>query len=109
MVTKITNSVLNLVDPPLDNLVLLEGTFDDVVIGSHVPNEAFFTELTDTSIAAPLVGAPTGLLAGVYLGNGLAMAGNVLYVVFPPPPPAILLEDGSYLLGEDGNPLLLES
>jgi hypothetical protein len=65
MVRKASNSVLNLVSPPIDDLVLLEGTFDNVVISSHVPNEAFFTELTDTSLAAPLVGAHTGLLTNV--------------------------------------------
>jgi hypothetical protein len=48
MVTKASNSVLNLVNPPIDDMVLLSGTLDDVVIGSHVPNEAFFTDLTDT-------------------------------------------------------------
>src|SRR5579862_9465014 len=93
MVTKVSNSVLNLVSPPIDNLVLLEGTFDDVVIGEHVPNEALFTELTDTSLASPLVGAPTGLLSEVFLGTGLAMSGNVLYctigpTVSPPVSPA---------------------
>jgi hypothetical protein len=30
------NSALDLVDPPLDNMVLLEGTLDDITIGSHV-------------------------------------------------------------------------
>lgn len=84
MVTKITNPYLNFVDPPIDDMVLLEGTLDDVVIGEHVPNEATFTELTDTSLASPLIGATTGLLSEVFLGTGLAMAGNVLYVVFSP-------------------------
>jgi hypothetical protein len=97
MVTKASNSVLNLVNPPIDDMVLLSGTLDDVVIGSHVPQEAFFTELTDTSLAAPLIGAQHGLLTDVFLGAGLAMAGNILYCtvnppvsppVSPPPPPA---------------------
>jgi hypothetical protein len=86
MVLKASNSVLNLVSPPISNMVLREGTLDNVIIGSHVPNEAFFTDLTDTSLAAPLVGATTGLLSGVYLGAGLAMAGNVLYCTVSPPP-----------------------
>jgi hypothetical protein len=52
MVTKASNSVLNLVDPPIENLGLREGIFDNVVIGEHVPNEAFFTELIDTSLTS---------------------------------------------------------
>lgn len=86
MVTKASNSVLNLVSPPIDNLVLREGTFDDVVIGQHVPTEATFTELTDTALASPLVGAPNGLLSEVFLGTGLAMSGNVLYCTISPSP-----------------------
>jgi hypothetical protein len=74
MVTKASNSVLNLVDLPIENLVLREGIFDNIVIGEHVPNEAFFTELTDTSLASPLIGTPGGLLREVFLGVGLVMA-----------------------------------
>lgn len=101
MVTKVTARVVNFVDPPISDLVLESGTFDDVVIGSHVPNEAFFTELTDTSIAAPLIGAQTGLLTGVVLGTGLAMVGNILYCTVspsvspaPPPPTSATLISG---------------
>jgi hypothetical protein len=35
MAVKVSNAVLNLVDPPLSNLVLLSATFDNVVIGSR--------------------------------------------------------------------------
>ncbi|HWB48359.1 MAG TPA: hypothetical protein VG651_04555 [Stellaceae bacterium] len=46
---------------------------DDVVIGSHVPNVGFFTDLTDTSlVGAPLVGTTSsGMLTQVFLGDGL--------------------------------------
>lgn len=76
MSTKATNSTLNLVNPPIENMVLLQGAFDDVVIGSHVPNVGFFTNITDTALAgAPLVGAAsTGLLSQVFLGTGLEIA-----------------------------------
>jgi hypothetical protein len=79
MVVKASNAVLNLVDPPISDMVLLQGTLDDVVIGSHVPNAGYFTAITDTALAAPLVGAQHGLLTDVVLGAGLAMSGNVLY------------------------------
>jgi hypothetical protein len=76
---KAGNSVLNLVQPPIDNLVLLEGVFDDVVIGSHVPNVGFFTNITVTSLAgAPLVGASAGLLVPVFVGSGLQLTGGAL-------------------------------
>jgi len=42
MVTKATNPFLNLVNPPISNMVLQEGTLDNVVIGSHVPNVGTF-------------------------------------------------------------------
>ena len=77
---KASNAVLNLVNPPIDEMVLLSGSFDDVVIGSHVPSSAVFTSVTDTSLASPLVGAPNGALTQVFLGTGLAMSGNVLYL-----------------------------
>lgn len=71
MRSKAGNSVLNLVNPPIDNMVLLRGVFDDVVIGSHVPNVGFFTNITVTSLASPLIGAPGGRLSPVFLGTGL--------------------------------------
>lgn len=71
MTSKANNSVLNLVHPPIDNMVLREGAFDDVVIGSHVRNVGFFTNITDTSLASPLIGASTGRLSQVFLGTGL--------------------------------------
>jgi|SRR6516162_1810388 len=58
MVTKASNSVLNLVDPPIWNLIFEEGVFDKVVIGQHVPNVGYFIVITDTSLAAPLIDAP---------------------------------------------------
>jgi hypothetical protein len=67
-------------------MVLLQGTFDDVVIGEHVPGPAYFTNITVDTISAPLVGAANGLLQGIVLGPGLAMSGNVLHVVFPDEP-----------------------
>lgn len=91
MRSKASNSVLNLVHPPIDNMVLLQGVFDDVVIGSHVPNVGFFTDVTVTSLAsAPLVGATdTGLLSKVLLGTGLELiivnGRHVLTRVTPPP------------------------
>ena len=105
MTTKVTNSVLNFVDPPISDLVLLEGTFNNVVIGSHVPNEAFFTELTDTSLASPLIGASAGLLTEVFLGTGLAMSGNVLYCTIgpAPAPPPSLYGRGLYGTGPYGD------
>ena len=93
-------------------MVLLEGALDDVVIGSHVPNVGFFTEITDVGVASPssvnaqLGGADhTGLLVPITLGVGLIMTGNVLSLVDTGPGPPgpgspsndILREDGSYL------------
>jgi hypothetical protein len=39
----------------------------------------------DTSLTSPLIGAPAGLLPEVFLGVGLALAGNVLYCTAGPP------------------------
>lgn len=135
MRTKATNSTLNLVHPPIDRLVLLQGAFDDVVIGSHVPNVGFFTNITDTALSgAPLVGAASsGLLIPVFVGSGLTLTDGVLSVVGTPPVPTsvnltgvqalsapgtfsignttsdtVLREDGSYLLREDGDHILRE-
>lgn len=80
MVTKATNSVLNLVSPPIDNMVLSEGTLNDSTIGLTVPAAGKFTSITDTGINSPLVGAPSGLLTGVELGTTLVLNGNVLDV-----------------------------
>jgi hypothetical protein len=73
----------NLVNPPISDMVLLNGTLDDVTIGSHVPASIFATQITDTELASPLVGAAAGRLTEVTLGAGLALSGNVLHVVFP--------------------------
>ena len=81
--TRVTNSVLNLVSPPISDMVLLHGTLDDVVIGAHVPAPLYATQIVDTELASPLVGAPGGRLSEVRLGAGLALSGQVLHVVFP--------------------------
>lgn len=78
-----TNSVLNLVSPPIDDMVLLHGTADDVTIGAHVPAPIFASQIVDTELASPLVGAQFGRLTEVVLGTGLALSGNILHVVFP--------------------------
>jgi hypothetical protein len=96
MPTKANNNVLNLVSPPIDDMVLLQGTLDDVVIGSHVPKIGVFTNITNTSLASPLMGAPAGLLTPVYIGAGLVLTGNVLSVVTPPPPPPSGYGEGAY-------------
>lgn len=83
MTTKANNSVLDLVTPPIHNMVLLQGVMDSVVIGSTVPAPAHFTQMYDTELASPLIGAPSHRLAQVFLGNGLILTGNVLSVVFP--------------------------
>ena len=88
MVTKASNSVLNLVDPPIDEMVLLSGTIDDVTIGAHVPAPISCTEITVTDLASPLIGAANGQLTQIFLGTGLTMSGNVLSVVFPPVSPS---------------------
>jgi hypothetical protein len=116
MVTKASNSVLDLVNPPIDEMVLHSGTFDNVVIGSNVPGPITCTQIAVTDIASPLVGAINGELTQIFLGAGLTMTGNVLSVVFSPTPPvspapisnAVLREDGSYLLREDGSKILRE-
>jgi len=117
MVTKATNYTLDLVSPPIDNMVLLRGTLDDVVIGAHVPRVGVFTDITVTSLASPLMGAPTGLLTPVYVGAGLILTGNILSVVDIGPGPGpgpgspsndVLREDGSYLLREDGSKIVRE-
>jgi len=75
-------------------MVLLQGSLDDCTIGEHVPAAIFATQIADTALASPLVGALDGTLTEVLLGRGLAIAGNILYVDFsagptpsPPPPP----------------------
>jgi hypothetical protein len=87
MVTKATNSVLNLVDPPISEMVLLSGSIDDVVIGANVPRSIACTQITVSELASPLVAAAEGQLTEIFLGTGLVMMGNVLSVVFPPTPP----------------------
>jgi hypothetical protein len=94
MVTKANNCVLNLVDPPIDNMVLLEGTLDNVTIGSTIPAAGQFTQITDTELASPLVGAPAGLLSQVFLGAGLTMLGNVISVEETPPFPGLQAING---------------
>lgn len=85
MTTKATNSVLNLVSPPIDDMVLLHGTLDNVVIGSHVPNTAVFTNLTvaslftitNSTVGAVLVGNGINPVAGVAPGvAGTALISN---------------------------------
>jgi hypothetical protein len=87
MTTKATNSVLDLVDPPIDEMVLLSGTIDDTVIGANVPRSIACTQITVTDLASPLVAAIDGQLTEIFLGTGLVMVGNVLLVVFTPTPP----------------------
>jgi hypothetical protein len=78
MITKATNSVLNLVNPPIDHMVLLQGTFDDVTIGAHVPNIARFTQITDAELTSPLVGAPAGRLTEVFVARKSMPASGLL-------------------------------
>jgi hypothetical protein len=80
MATKASNTVLNLVSPPIDDMVLKHGILNDVVIGNDIPNIAYFTDCHVTSLNSPLVGAPSGLLSEVFLGDGLIMDGNTLSV-----------------------------
>jgi hypothetical protein len=87
MTTKATNSVLNLVNPPISEMVLLSGTLDDVVIGANVPRSISCTQITVTDLASPLVAAIDGQLTEIFLGTGLVMVGNVLSVMFTPTPP----------------------
>jgi len=116
MTTKATNSVLDLVNPPIDEMVLLSGTIDNVTIGANVPRSISCTQITVTDLASPLVAAINGQLTEIFLGTGLVMSGGVLSVNFPPGPPPVsppvspapspgfvLREDGSYLLREDGS------
>lgn len=44
MTTKATDSVLNLVSPPISNMVLSQGTLNNTTIGVTVPNVGYFTE-----------------------------------------------------------------
>lgn len=115
MVTKADNTVLDLVNPPISNMVLLHGTLDNVRIGQSVPAPAYFSAITDVAIESPLVGAPANLLNQVFLGFGLAMevinGQNYLYVTLQPAPPPpgpgqvnsndVLREDDTYVLRED--------
>jgi hypothetical protein len=108
MVTKATNSVLNLVNPPIDNMVLLEGTLDNVAIGTTVPAEAHVTSLEVTDLDSVLVGVPNGVLTEVGIGPGLSLIANVLDVVSQPPViDRILLTESStwycnFTIGDDG-------
>src|SRR6185437_4496459 len=69
--TRVTNSVLNLVSPPISDMALLHGILDGVTIGENVPSSLYATQIVDIELASPLVGAPNGRLSEVRLGAGL--------------------------------------
>ena len=83
MTTKATTSVLDLVNPAIDEMVLLSGTIDNTTIGANVPRSIACTQIRVTGLASPLVSAIDGQLTEIFLGTGLVMTGNVLSVVFP--------------------------
>lgn len=80
MTTKATNSVLNLSNPPISNIVALSGTLDGITLGNTTPGTGKFTtaaiesvEVNDVLVgqgASPIIGLSPGNANQVLISNG---------------------------------------